>query len=185
MIRLSSPTDEVLTRVAVDASTATPTVPSADSPLAASLRPFEYEQTVGHGPASFETGREVLRNWRMHRDAGVRVDPVPITVGTDVVLWTRTVGLTLVFACRITEVFDDPHQFGFTYATLPGHPEEGFETFRLELINDVVQLHIEGASRPALPLTKLSGPIGRRLQQQFTEQYITSMRSAIRAALDD
>lgn len=183
MIRLSTPTEEILARVAVDASTASPTAPSADSPLAASLRPFEYEQTVGHGPESFETGRRVLRDWQMHRDAGVQVEPVPITVGTDVVLWTRTLGLSLVFACRITEVFDDEQQFGFTYATLPGHPEEGFETFRLELINDVVQLHIVGASRPASLLTKLSGPIGRRLQAQYTERYITSMRSAIRAAL--
>ena len=109
--------------------------------------------------------------------------PVPIEAGADVVMWTRAVVIVLVFACRITDVVDDEHQFGFTYATLPGHPETGFETFRLELLNDVVQLHIEGASRPAMLLNKLSGPIGTRLQQQVTERYITSMRSAIRAAV--
>lgn len=181
MIRLTNPTEQVLARVAAQASAARPTATPGEA--ITSLRPFEYEQTVGHGAASFAVGRDVMGNWQMHRDAGVRVTSVPITVGTDVVLWTRTLGLTLVFACRIIEVFDDPNQFGFTYATLPGHPEEGFETFRLELINDVVQLHIEGASRPALWLNKLSGPIGKRLQKQITERYIHSMRAAIRAAL--
>lgn len=183
MIRLSSPTDDVLAQVAADASTASPRFPSPDAAGTEVLRPFEYEQTVGHGPESFVAGRQVMRQWRMHRDAGVRVVTTPIAAGNDVVLWTRTLGLTLVFACRITDVIDDDHQFGFTYATLPGHPEEGYESFRLELINDVVQLHIEGASRPAILLNKLSGPIGARLQKQFTERYITAMRSAIRTSI--
>ena len=180
MIRLTTPTNEALALVAARACAATPAVPSAASPVADALRPFEYQQTVGHGPASFETGKGMLRQWRMHRDAGVRVEPVPLAVGNDVVLWTRTLGLTLVFACRITDVVDEDASFGFTYATLPGHPEEGFETFRLELINDVVQLHINGASRPALWITKASGPIGARLQKQATERYIDVMRAAIR-----
>ena len=119
----------------------------------------------------------------MHRDAGVRVEPVPLAAGADVVLWTRTIGVTLVFACRISEVFDDDRNFGFTYNTLPGHPEQGIETFRLELINDVVQLHIIGESRPALFLNKLSGPVGHRLQKQFTQRYIAAMRLAIRDAI--
>jgi uncharacterized protein (UPF0548 family) len=178
MIRLSAPSNELLAQVRLAASSARPTYPDDGV-----FRPFEYEQTVGHGAASFAVGRDVLRQWRMHRGAGVRVEPVPLAVGTDVVLWTRTLGLTLVFACRISEVFDDDRNFGFTYTTLPGHPEQGTETFRLELINDVVQLHIVGESRPALLLNKLSGPVGHRLQKQFTQRYITTMRSAIKDAI--
>ena len=178
MIRLRSPTAELLAELRRQASATSPSYPGDGA-----FRPFEYEQTVGHGPESFEVGKDVLRRWQMHRDAGVRVEPVPLAVATDVVLWTRTLGFTLVFACRISEVFDDDRNFGFTYTTLPGHPEQGTETFRLELINDVIRLHIFGESRPALLLNKLSGPVGHRLQQQFTERYITSMRSAIRDAI--
>ncbi len=178
MIRLSAPSNEILAKVRQQASSANPTYPATGD-----FRAFEYEQTVGHGPESFAVAKDVLRRWQMHQDSGVRVESVPLTVGTDVVLWTRTTGLTLVFACRISEVFDDDRNFGFTYATLPGHPEQGIETFRLEFINDVVQLHIVGESRPALRLSKLSGPLGHRLQKQFTERYITAMRSAIRDAI--
>lgn len=181
MIRLTAPSDAALARAAATAAETTPTIPSADAPAADSLRWFDYQQTVGHGPLSFEFAKNKMRRWQMHSDAGVHVKPVPIAVGNDAVMWTRTLGLTLVFACRITDIVDDASNFGFTYATLPDHPAEGFERFRLELINDVVQLHIDGASRPGLWLTRASGPIGRRLQKQATERYITCMRAAVRA----
>lgn len=177
MIRLRNPSATDLAKVAADAAVAHPTTSSQ-----ADLRPFEYEQTVGHGRTSFEVGRQVLVDWRMHHDAGVHVVPVPLAVGTDVVMWTRAIVITLAFACRITDVVDTETEFGFSYRTLPGHPETGHETFRLELINDVVQLHIEGASRPALLLSRLSGPIGARLQQRVTTRYISAMRTAIREA---
>ncbi len=178
MLRLRRPSISDLAKVAADAAAATPTDPSAPD-----LRPFEYEQTVGHGRASFDVGRQVLAEWRMHEDAGVHVMPVPLEVDADVIMWRRVLAVTITFAGRITDVVDSETEFGFTYVTLPGHPEEGHETFRLELINDVVQLHIEGASRPALWLNKLSGPIGSRLQRQVTNRYITAMRAAIREAI--
>ena len=146
------------------------------------FHPFEYWQTVGHGSDAFAVGRDALADWRMHRESGVRVEPVPLVVGNDVVLWTRALGLTLVFACRIVEVIDRDDAYGFTYVTLPGHPEQGIETFRLEYTNDVVQLRIEGESRPAALLSKISGPVGRKIQRQFTEGYISTMRSIIRTA---
>ncbi len=179
MIRLKSPSAADLTKVAADAAAASPS-----APLESELRPFEYEQTVGHGRASFDAGRQALVDWRMHRDAGVHAVPAPLVVGSDVVMWTRALVITLVFACRITDVVDSETEFGFTYATLPGHPEEGHETFRIELINDVVQLHIEGASRPDLWLNRLAGPIGTRMEQRVTDRYIAAMRSAILQAID-
>jgi len=71
--------------------------------------------------------------------------------------------------------------FGFTYATLPGHPEQGIETFRLELDDQDLRLHITGESRPALLLNKLSGPIGPIMQKRFIRQYAESMRAGIKA----
>lgn len=174
MIRLSPPTNDVLVEVRRDASTARPTYPGDGT-----FNSFSFVETVGHGVADFEAGKEALRQWRMHRDAGVRVETVPLALDGDVVLWTKVLGLCLVFACRITGVFSDEVSFGFTYATLPGHPEQGVETFRLTLADNQVELHITGESRPALLLNKLSGPIGPVMQKRFTKSYGTAMRNAI------
>lgn len=174
MIRLSAPSADVLAEVLQTASTAQPTHPGHGT-----FTPFDLDEVVGRGPEAFDAGKAMLREWRMHRDAGVRVDPVPLAVGNDVVLWTKVLGLSLVFACRITDVFDDDTSFGFTYATLPGHPEQGVETFLLTLDDETVRLHINGESRPALLLNKLSGPIGPIMQKRFMAKYVTVMRDGI------
>ena len=176
MIRLTTPSPDVLSEVMQAASTASPTFPGDGT-----FNEFAFSETVGTGVADLDAGRNVLRRWAMHRGAGVRVEPVPLAVGNDVALWTKVLGLSLVFACRITEVFDDKTTFGFTYATLPGHPEQGIETFRLELDDQDLRLHITGESRPALLLNKLSGPIGPIMQKRFIRQYAESMRAGIKA----
>lgn len=177
MIRLSAPNNDVLAEVRRGASAASPTYPGDGR-----FNSFAFTETVGQGAADFEAGKNALRQWRLHRGAGVRVESVPLAVGGDVVLWTKVLGLSLVFACRITEVFDDEACFGFTYATLPGHPEQGVETFRIAFVDDQVVLHITGESRPALLLNKLSGPIGPIMQKRFTKSYATAMRNAIHEA---
>ena len=37
--------------------------------------------------------------------------------------------LSVTSTTRIVEVIDEPDRFGFTYATLPHHPEDGEESF--------------------------------------------------------
>lgn len=177
MIRLTAPSNDVLNEVMQNASTAGPTHPGDGS-----FKAFAFDEIVGHGEADFAAAKTVLKAWQMHRGAGVRVEPVALAVGNDVVLWTRVLGLSLVFACRITEVFDDETTFGFTYATLPGHPEQGVESFRVELDDQDVRLHITGESRPALLLNKLSGPVGPIMQKRFIRKYAASVRAGVVAA---
>lgn len=177
MIRWSPPDANALDEVRRNAATAQPTHRSTDA-----LRGFEIERQVGFGRNDFAAGKDALRNWQMHRGAGVNVETVPLAIGNDVVMWTRVLVPHVVFACRITEVFDDDDTFGFSYATLPGHPERGSETFKLEMIDGAVMLRITGASRPALVLNKLSGPIGPMLQRRFLDGYIEAMRQAIATA---
>jgi len=177
MIRLTAPSSSDLDEVMRAASTASPTHPGDGT-----FNRFAFDEVVGHGALDFKEAKTLLRRWQMHRGAGVHVQPVPLAVGTDVVLWTKALGLSLVFACRITDVIDNESTFGFTYATLPGHPEQGVESFRLELDGEEVHLHITGESRPALLLNKLSGPIGPILQKRFIQKYATAVRSGIRAA---
>lgn len=176
MIRLTAPSSADLDEVMRAASTASPTHLDRSD-----LNSFAFDEPVGSGQADFEAAKTVLRDWQMHRGAGVTVDPVPLAVGNDVVLWTRVLGLALVFACRITDVYDTDAAFGFTYATLPGHPEQGFETFRVEFDGTEVRLHITGESRPALLLNKLSGPIGPIMQKQFIKKYVAAVRTGIRS----
>lgn len=116
----------------------------------------------------------------MHAGAGVEVTPVPIAVGSTAVLSTSVLGLWLVFACRITDVVDREDAFGFTYVTLPGHPEEGEETFVVSIDEEgVVTSSISARSRPALLLSRLAGPIGRRLQHRAVQGYLEAMERGI------
>jgi uncharacterized protein (UPF0548 family) len=67
----------------------------------------------------------------MQRTAGIVVHPadaVP-TPGATIVLALPIGPVWITAPCRVTDVVDEPGRAGFTYATLPGHPEEGVETF--------------------------------------------------------
>ncbi len=152
-------------------------------PADGNFHEFEQRSEVGRGVAAFEAGKAALREWQMQSGAGVRVDPVPIRVGETPVLWTRTLGAWLLFACRISRVVDEPDRFGFTYLTLPGHPEQGEESFVLEIADEVVWLTISARSRPATLASRAAGPIGRALQRRFTQRYFDAMEAAIAASL--
>lgn len=49
--------------------------------------------------------------------------------GLDVHLRVPLFSLLYRFRCRITSVINTPALTAFTYVTLAGHPEQGFETF--------------------------------------------------------
>ena len=137
---------------------------------------FDREGVVGRGPDAFAAGAAALDGWRMHEGTGITVARVPLAVGATVTLCTRTLGLWLLFACRVTEIHDADGRYGFTYATLPGHPEQGVESFVLHhLDNDDVVLRIHAISRPATRLSKLAGPIGRVLQRRYASAYIAAV----------
>ena len=177
VIRLTRPSDRDIEHVRSQAVAAEPTFPAEGR-----FRDLDHRAVVGHGSADMEAAREVLRNWQMHTDAGVSAAPVPLAVGETVVMWTRTAGLWLLFACRIVDTVDSDRSFGFTYATLPGHPEQGRESFIVSLEpNGDVALNIRAHSRPALLLSRLSGPIGRVLQRRYTAAYANAVRQRIEA----
>lgn len=154
------------------ASIALPTYPAAGNFLE-----FEQSLLVGHGSEDFESGRSLLQHWAMHEKAGVSVLSVRLEIGETVVMWTRPLGVWLMFACRITDVVDTKRTFGLTYVTLPDHPEQGWERFTLELgANDDLVMKIHAISRPATLASRLTGPVGRVLQRRYTARYLNSMR---------
>jgi uncharacterized protein (UPF0548 family) len=116
--------------------------------------------------------------WRMHERAGlaVRAGDIPLRTGTVVVLllgWRRA---ALRIPCRVVDVIEEPRRRGFSYGTLPGHPESGEEQFLLELQDDGrVRFTITAFSRPASRLARLSGPAGRAVQWFMTKRYLRAL----------
>jgi uncharacterized protein (UPF0548 family) len=137
---------------------------------------------LGRSDTTFEAGCHGIRSWAPHRGAGLTVVPAdaPITEGTTVAVVTGVWPLKVIATCRIVRVVDEPDRFGFAYGTLPSHPEEGEEHFVVTRAADgVVRFDVVAFSRPHDLLTKLGGPIPRRLQARATQRYLESMRAFV------
>ena len=83
--------------------------------------------------------------------------------------------------CRVVDVVDVPDRFGFTYGTLPVHPEQGEESFTVVRHDDgSVVFEIAAASRPRHLLARACPPVARRLQRSATTRYLDAMSAATR-----
>jgi len=161
-----------LDRVLARAATARP---AADS---ARWHAFEHRVRVGSGPATFAEARAEVLAWRMQRAAGIVVHPadaVPVA-GATIVL-ALPIGPTWITApCRVADVVDEPGRAGFTYAALPGHPEEGVETFLVETDTDgTVWFTVAASSRPAAWYARLGAPVARLIQRRTTRTYLAAI----------
>lgn len=148
----------------------------ADQP-APGFRQERSNRVVGVGPDAFERGRAGLEQWVAHRGSGVEVFPaeVGIAEGETVVVVTRQGGVWVMAACRIERVINEPATFGFVYATLPGHPECGYESFIVAQEDGVVRFHIDAVSKPGMLLVRLGGPVTRWLQRRATTGYLDAI----------
>lgn len=155
-----------------------------DATLPAGHHHVERSAVVGSGRAEFERAAAAVFDWAAQRGAGLRVraDGPASTPGT-VVLMTAGFGrLGMDIPCRVVWVVDEPRRRGFGYGTLPGHPESGEESFvvTLEPAGDVVYT-LRAFSRLATPLSRLGGPVSRRVQGLALDRYVTTIRRAARA----
>jgi uncharacterized protein (UPF0548 family) len=171
-----------------DAATAAPTYDGSGAlDLDATVPGFRldrYDVALGQGPRDFDRAREGLRTWATHRVPGVRVHPVatPVRLGGDFVVTLGTPFAAIAAPCRVTRVTDDPLQWGFSYRTLPGHPELGEEAFDVSMgAGGEVRLGIVAVSRHAGILLRLGGPAGRLVQRVVTAAYGRALRDYVRA----
>ena len=137
------------------------------------------EVELGRGDETFERAGAALAAWAPHRAAGIELFPsTPALVAGETLLLTfRTMGLHVVAAARVVWTVDEPDRRGFGYGTLPLHPESGEESFVMERAADgVVRFVITAFSRPATALTRLGGPVGRRVQAAVTRRYLLGMQ---------
>ena len=122
----------------------------------------------------FEAAERDLLEWWMHSRAGLRVgaSDIPLRPGTVVLMRWGPGPLSVPIPCRVVTVIDEPRRRGFTYGTLPGHPEAGEESFVLEHLDDgSVRFVITARSRPASTPARLVGPIAGAAQRFMTQRY--------------
>ena len=112
----------------------------------------------------FHVAARELLGGQMHSRAGlsVHLSDDPLHAGSVVLLRLGLARLSVRIPCRVIEVIEEPHRRGFTYGTLPGHPEAGEERFLLEQHPDGrVSFTITACSRPATVLVRMAGPLNR------------------------
>ncbi len=152
-------------------------------PLPVGYRHLRRSRVIGQGGDSFTRAAELLMTWQMHRRAGLAVTTTaPLaTVGPDVTLAWTAGPVRVTAPCRVIRVTKEPAAAGFTYGTLPGHPEQGEEAFTVRLgPNGDVGLEIVAFSRPALWYSRLAVPVTRLVQHRITDRYLSAL-----SALDE
>jgi uncharacterized protein (UPF0548 family) len=139
-------------------------------------------------PAAGRTGLvEAMMRMRVHTGAGLRVDGErPVAVGTTLVQSVGLGSLRMLIPTRVVRTVDQPDRMGFAYATLPGHPEDGEESFVVERTADGAwRFRVTALSRPASLLVRLSGPLGALAQHLAVRRYLRAARRIAQAAVAD
>lgn len=118
--------------------------------------------------------RRVLLRWGLQTGAGVRVaasGPVePGAVADLRIGWGRC---SVRAPVRIVGVVDEPDRVGFSYGSLPGHPERGEESFLARRRPDGrTELTIRAFSREARWFSRLGAPVTRLIQTWMTRRYL-------------
>ncbi len=183
MISPLRPDDARIERYLRDRAGVDPTTlpPAGSGPVPEGYHRLRAERTIGVGDDAFGRAREGLQAWAAHRGAGVEVFPADVApaVGLDVAILTRQAGAWVLAACRVVRVVDDEERWGFTYATLPGHPEDGYESFTVARGEDGVTFRVEAVSRPGALLVRLGGPVPSYLQRRMTVRYIDALEAYV------
>ncbi len=136
-------------------------------------------RALGEGEAVFDRAVAGLQTWEAHRGAGVHVHPAdPPALGATVVQTIPLGPVTVLACCRVVAAVDEPERVGFSYGTLPLHPEQGEESFAVSLDPDgTVRFRVVAFSRFAHPLTRLGAPITRRVQRRTMHRYLDGLEA--------
>ncbi|MGG5259613.1 DUF1990 family protein [Phycicoccus avicenniae] len=155
--------------------------------LAGTSRPgfHTFSRSLVLDGVSMEAAAEALLGWRAHTGAGLAVRASAPRVDEGVVA-ELGLGLTAgrvapVAPVRVVDVVDEPGRRGFAYGTLPGHPEDGEESFVLEALPDGrVRFTVAATSRPASWPARVGGPVARAAQHWMAGRYLRACRDAAR-----
>ena len=68
-------------------------------------------------------------------------------------------GVRLIFGVRVLSVYREATCAGFSYGTLPGHPEVGTNEFSFSLMDGAILASVRTIANPVLPLSAVLGPL--------------------------
>ena len=141
------------------------------------------EQSRAIPGEAFGVAGEGLMTWQIHEAAGLRVSASSGRVEPDAVveMFLGPPRLRIRAVCRVVYVVNEPDRVGFAYGTLPGHAESGEESFVIERHGDAARFVVRAFSNPATALTKLTGPVSRRVQVAMARRYLRAATPTGRA----
>lgn len=154
---------------------------SGDALPPSGYRLDRFSRVLGRGDRVFEAAADALRRWRIHEGSGLVVlADGPPAVGSVVAIAAPMLIGYIDVVCRVVDVVDRPDRFGFTYGTLPVHPEQGEESFTVvRQPDDEIVFHVVAVSRPRHPLARMCPPIARRMQRAATVKYLDAMQAEV------
>ncbi|GAA1816377.1 DUF1990 family protein [Luedemannella flava] len=136
---------------------------------------------VGAGDRAFQGVIAEMREWGIHRGAGLTVrDPQPPAIGVRVNARIGVGPLGVPAPCKVVWVHDEEDLYGYGFGTLPGHPATGEEAFIVTRAGagGAVYFEVRAFSRPATWYTRLGGPVARAAQRLVTNRYVAAARRA-------
>lgn len=133
-----------------------------------------FSRSVALRRTDLEGAASDLLGWRVHELAGLLVRASgPAAEGTVVEMRLGVGPVSIRIPCRVLAVVDEPDRRGFSYGTLPGHPECGEEEFLLERSDEGgLRFTVSAFSRPATRLARLGGPVTGAVQRAMTGRYL-------------
>ncbi len=99
-----------------------------------------------------------------------------VSAGMSADLVVKAFGLKVVAPVRVVLVIEEPDRAGFAYGTLPGHPQQGEESFIVvHEPDDSVWFTVRAFSRASTWFYRLGTPILRRRQRMMTRRYLRAL----------
>jgi uncharacterized protein (UPF0548 family) len=183
-IRLTRPSSVALAELRAAGRSASltyaPVGLSSTATAPAGYRLDRWTREIGSGDSVFDAAVGALFRWDVHRGAGLVVcADGPAELGMVVALAAPLPIGFIEVVCRVVDVATGPDRVGFTYGTLPVHPEQGEESFSVARSGDGVVFEIVACSRPRHPLARACPPAARALQRATTSRYLDAMQFAI------
>lgn len=151
------------------------------------FRPLHHRIRVGTGEEDFQRLAEGILTFELHRHARLRIQAAPrAVVGGTVEVGFGIGDLRLNIPCEVVWVEtlkdnnnddDGARRAGFGYATLPGHPECGEESFAaIREADGSVFFELHAYSRHANWFYRAGAPVARFCQELVTRRYLNAAR---------
>lgn len=177
-LHVGRPPRTVLSAIGAAAADTEPT-----SPIGLLQRPvpdgYRHDRWTAPLPHGFDPARLALQGWIGHGTAGITItDPPPIAVGETVAMAIPVGPIWVTAAARIVDVVDEPDRYGFTYATLPHHPEDGEESFIITRDGDSdATCTVTAVWRTGTYVSRVLPPLTRFPQRRAIGRYLTGIAS--------